>query len=235
VSLGWVHSQSLAQSHLHHTHTHTHSHSQPHSHPQHLAACNRVPRLPLDMWPNPLTDETFVKNWKEPSVFEFTRESRGGALSSAPLCCVCCSPSPCGSACCGVVCRGAAAHLAHVKTQVSEYHDWGLMCSSVYMNCLWVRFYVTGSPVPYVNHCAGNAEPDMRCTVPSRHAGDVRYVRRILDFAAPWSKYMRTLGVEYLVDSQKPLPDEITVCVYICVHCPFCALSCLLCKTCDRL
>lgn len=74
------------------------------------------------------------------------------------------------------------AQLTQIKSMVTEFHDWALACSTVLLNALWCSFYVTG---------------------------EHKYIRRIMDVALPWSKYTDTLGMEYIGDQRRALPDDI--------------------------
>ncbi len=79
------------------------------------------------------------------------------------------------------------AQLLQVKSMVNEFHDWGLLCSTLLLNALWCQFYITGNK---------------------------KYIHRIIDVAVPWSAFMDKLGVEFIVDQQKELPESIRVCAF---------------------
>ena len=45
----------------------------------------------------------------------------------------------------------------------------------------------------------------------NRDAGDRKYIHRILDLAVPWSAFVDTLGVDYVLNPNKPLPESLSV------------------------
>ena len=37
------------------------------------------------------------------------------------------------------------AQLQAIKGVVREFHDWAMLCSTVLLNALWCKFYITGT------------------------------------------------------------------------------------------
>jgi hypothetical protein len=64
----------------------------------------------------------------------------------------------------------------------SGWHDWTLLACTVTLESAWAGFYATGNDA---------------------------YVRKVMECAYPWAEFDAELGIEYIVNLQKPIPASI--------------------------